>query len=313
MPISPDTLKDAIDEFLVYQENVKNLSLNTVKGYRNDLNKLCDFLDGQRPLASVAKEDLRFCIGELTRLKTSPASVNRFISAFRSLFAYCRRFEYIDINPASEITTVKQPKKMPRFMSQTEVNQLCSQPEEQDLLWKTRDEAVLNMLYSSGCRVAELANLKLSDFSESYKSAVVMGKGGKERRVFFSEHAIDVFKDYLLERNARFPAYKKDSYIFVNQKGESLSVRGIRYIVARYSGVEGTNYPMSPHAFRHTFATTMLSQGADVRIVQEMLGHSSISTTQRYTHITTAQLIQTYNRAHPHGSSDEEPKGNDNE
>ncbi len=313
MAISPDTLSDAVNEFLVYQENVKNLSLNTIKGYRNDLDKLCDFLDGQRPLNSVTKEDLRFCIGELSKLKASPASINRFIAAFRSMFAYCRRFEYISINPASEITTVKQPKKMPRFMSQAEVNQLCNQPEENELLWKIRDEAIFNMFYSSGCRVAELANLKLSDFSDNYKSAIVMGKGGKERRIFFSNHAIDVFKEYLLERNARFPNYEKNSYVFVNQKGESLSVRGIRYIVARYSSVEGTNYPMSPHAFRHTFATTMLSQGADVRIVQEMLGHSSISTTQRYTHITTAQLIQTYNRAHPHGSSDEEPKGNDNE
>ncbi len=313
MSVVPDTLKAAVDEFLLYQENVRNLSVNTILGYRNDLDRLCSFLDGQRPVDSVTCGDLRFCIGELSIQKFSPASINRFIASVRSLFAYCRRFEYIEINPAVEISTVKQPKKMPRFMTETEVKDLCSQPEKNTILWESRDKAIFNMLYSSGCRVAELAGLELSDFSSDFRSAIVLGKGGKERRVFFSPKAVLVLKEYLLERKARFPQDSNVAVVFVNQQGLPLTTRGIRYIVERYSGVEGTNHPVSPHAFRHTFATTMLSQGADVRMVQEMLGHSSISTTQRYTHITTAQLVRTYNRAHPHGSSDLEPKGSENE
>lgn len=312
MPFVPDTLQAAIEEFLVYQENVRNLSTNTIIGYRNDLNALCGMLGGgERPLDSIGRDDLRVCIGELSRKQMAASSINRFIAAVRSLFAYCRRFEYISNNPAAEITTVRQPRKLPRFMTEAEVNTLCSLPENRELLWQARDDAIFKLLYSSGCRVSELAGLKLTDLSADFRSAIVRGKGGKDRQVFFSSQACTALRKYLLERKARFPTSSGVQALFVNLKGKSLTSRGIRYIVERYSGVEGTNHPVSPHAFRHTFASTMLAHGADVRVVQELLGHSSISTTQRYTHITTAQLIQTYNRAHPHGSSDDEPSRSD--
>ena len=159
------------------------------------------------------------------------------------------------------------------------------------------------MLYSSGCRVAELASLKLGDFAGGGKSAVVKGKGKKDRIVYFEADALAALKDYLPERKALLERLKVPGQkaLFVNEKGGPLTTRGIRWIVERYSGAEGTNRHVSPHAFRHTFATAMLSGGADVRVVQEMLGHSSISTTQRYTHVTTQQLIEIYKKAHPHG------------
>ena len=159
------------------------------------------------------------------------------------------------------------------------------------------------MLYSSGCRASEIVGLRLIDFMDGGHSAIVTGKGNKQRKVFFAEEARKALAEYLKDRKKLLADLKKDpapGQVFINLKGGPLTTGGLRYILSRYSGVEGTKRHINPHAFRHTFATTMLGNGADVRMVQEMLGHSSISTTQRYTHITTEKLIETYNKAHPH-------------
>lgn len=310
MSSRPACLAEAIEEFLSYQQGVRCLSANTLAGYGNDLGKLVAFLDGQRPLDSITKEDLRYCMGELTMQGSAASSVNRFVAAVRSLFAYCRRFDYIQKDPALEIHTVKQPKQLPKFMTASEVQELCTAPEKNSLLWEARDKALFQMFYSSGCRVAEMAGLTLEDFSQDFSSAMVRGKGGKDRRVFFTPTASTALKEYLPQRQQKLLRFGNDGAsqpvraLFLNNHGGALTTRGIRYILSRYSGVEGTNNPVSPHAFRHTFATALLSNGADVRMVQEMLGHSSISTTQRYTHITTAQIVKTYNQAHPHGGTD---------
>ena len=301
------TLNELVEEFLLYLSAVRNVSENTVAGYRNDLTQLQVFLTPELDVKSITKENLLLCIGELSRQKKAAASINRFISAFRTLFSYARKFEYIEKDPAIEIKTVKQPKKVPNYMTQAEVQQLCNQPAENELLWQKRDMAVLAMLYSSGCRISELKNLKLSDFTDGGRAAIVTGKGNKQRKVYFADKARECLAEYLKDRERVLTENnitEKPDQLFVNQKGKPISVNGLRYIITRYSGVEGTNHHINPHAFRHTFATTLLSNGADVRLVQEMLGHSSISTTQRYTHITTEKLIETYNKAHPHGKSE---------
>ena len=301
------TLNELVEEFLLYLSAVRNVSENTVAGYRNDLTQLQSLLTPEIDVKTVTKENLLLCIGELSRQKRAAASINRFISAFRTLFSYARKFEYIEKDPALEIKTVKQPKKVPNYMTQAEVQQLCNQPAENELLWQKRDMAVLAMLYSSGCRISELRNLKLSDFTDGGHAAIVTGKGNKQRKVYFADKARECLAEYLKDRErvlAENNVAEKTDQLFISQKGKPISVNGLRYIITRYSGVEGTNHHINPHAFRHTFATTLLSNGADVRLVQEMLGHSSISTTQRYTHITTEKLIETYNKAHPHGKSD---------
>lgn len=301
------TLNELVEEFLLYLSAVRNVSENTVAGYRNDLTQLQVMLTPELDVKTVTKENLLLCIGELSRQKKAAASINRFISAFRTLFSYARKFEYIEKDPAIEIKTVKQPKKVPIYMTQAEVHQLCNQPAENELLWQKRDMAVLAMLYSSGCRISELRNLKLSDFTDGGRAAIVTGKGNKQRKVYFADKARECLAEYLKDRErvlAENNVAEKPDQLFISQKGKPISVNGLRYIITRYSGVEGTNHHINPHAFRHTFATTLLSNGADVRLVQEMLGHSSISTTQRYTHITTEKLIETYNKAHPHGKSD---------
>lgn len=301
------TVKSAADEFLVYIDCVRGMSANSVAGYKNDLSRLEDFAGGDTLISDVHLEVLRSFIGKLSAEKLSAASINRIIAAVRSLFAYCMKFQYIKINPTLELHTVRLPRHMPRFMTEIEVNTLCRQPVKKEILWQKRDCAIFEMLYSSGCRVSELASLKFQDFDENHNCAVVTGKGKKDRQVYFEEDARNALMVYLDDRQKRFGVHGVDDMVdnvFVNQKGGPLSVSGIAMIVARYSGREGTNRRESPHAFRHTFATQMLSHGADIRAVQELLGHSSISTTQRYTHITTEKLIDIYNRAHPHGGKE---------
>lgn len=296
-------LNELIDEFLIYISSVRDLSENTVMGYKNDLEHLKEFLTPTLDITSITKENLKLCIGQLSKRHSSNASINRFIAAVRSLFGYAHKFGYLEKNPALEIKTVKLSKKVPRFMTKAEVDTLCNEPEKNEILWASRDHALFEMLYSSGCRISEITNLCLSDFLNGYDRAVVTGKGDKQRIVYFSDEAKAALKLYLADRKKVMEengTAGTTDRIFISQRGRPLSVRGINYIITRYSGAEGTNHHVNPHAFRHTFATTMIGNGADVRLVQEMLGHSSISTTQRYTHITTEKLIEIYNKAHPH-------------
>lgn len=292
------------EEFLAYLEKIRNVSPNTVTGYRNDLNQLMVFLTPELEINSVTKENLLLCIGQLSREKKSAASINRFIASVRMMFSYGLKFGHLKKNPALELKTVKNPKKIPRFMTENEVEKICNQPKTHELLWEKRDEALFKMLYSSGCRISEITNLKLKDISYDMHWAFVTGKGNKTRKVFFDEASRSALRVYLEDRKKVLEAHnieiKKNERLFLNQKGMPLTVAGARYIVTRYSGIEGTNKHINPHAFRHTFATHLILQGADVRIVQEMLGHANISTTQRYTHVTTEKLIETYNKAHPH-------------
>ncbi|MBR5646782.1 MAG: tyrosine-type recombinase/integrase [Treponema sp.] len=298
-------IQELTDEFLLYLSAVRGLSDNTCLGYKNDLVQLQSFLSPQMEIQSVTKENLLLCIGQLSKKNRSSASINRFISAVRTMFLYAVKFNHLQNNPALELKTVKLEKKLPNFMTKAEVNEICNEPEKNELLWKTRDECLFKMLYSSGCRLSEITNLKLSDFLNNYSSAVVTGKGNKQRRVFFEKDALDALEHYLSDRKKILEENGSSftDYLFINQRGQPLTTGGIRFILSKYSGAEGTKHHVNPHAFRHTFATTMLSNGADIRLVQEMLGHSSISTTQRYTHITTEQLIETYNKAHPHGKN----------
>ncbi len=297
------TLCELTDEFLLYLSAVRGLSENTVKGYGNDLAELSEFLTPELDIKSVTRENLMLCIGQLSKQKKSAATVNRFIAAVRTLFTYATKLGYIEKNPSLEMKTVKLPKRVPNFMTSSEVNELCNEPVRDELLWASRDHALFLMLYSSGCRASEIVGLKLSDFMDGGRSAVVTGKGNKQRKVYFDSAARQALAEYLADRKKVLEENhieKQPSELFINQKGGSLTTGGLRYILNRYSGVEGTNHHINPHAFRHTFATTLLGNGADVRMVQEMLGHSSISTTQRYTHITTENLIETYKKAHPH-------------
>ncbi len=309
----PHVLKDAADEFLLYLSSVRTLSANTVTAYSEDFKHLFECLGQNKELSLITTEDLRDSIAFLSKKKFSSASINRFIAAIRGLFAYCKRFKYISKNPALELKTVKIPKHLPSFMTETEFDNLVQSTESaanKERLWPCRDRALFEMLYSSGCRVAEMASLTFSNISSDFKSAVIRGKGKKDRYVYFEKEAVACLKQYLEERKVRFPKSLKGASnyvdsIFINQKGSALSVKGIWYIVSRYASCAENKLSISPHSFRHSFATTMLSHGADIRYVQAMLGHSSLSTTQRYTHLTKEQLKETYRQSHPHSGKED--------
>lgn len=292
-------LRDATEEFLIYISNIRNFSPNTVLSYREDLGKLCSTLGEDKLLAQVNYDDFSLLIASLSEQKYAITSINRIIVAIRSFFRYCHKFGLVEKNPSLRLKTLRVPKNMPKFLFQTEVDKLCATPTENPLLWEERDKALFELFYSTGCRVSEIAALKLSHLSSDRSSAMVLGKGNKHRRVFIADDARNALNIYLKSlEEKKFSAHQG---LFLNSNGKPLTVQGIRYILNRYSGIEGTNRPVSPHALRHTFATACLSNGADIRVIQELLGHENISTTQRYTHITTAQLINTYNQAHPHG------------
>ncbi|MBQ8013433.1 MAG: tyrosine-type recombinase/integrase [Treponema sp.] len=296
------TISEAVEEYLSYIESVRTLSANTVTACRNDLEQFKEmpFIGSEREMTSIELEELKQCVGFLSKKKRSAASINRFISSVRSLFGYCRKFGHLKKNVALELKTVKNPKKLPRFMTGAEIDRLCREPEKNELLWEKRDKALFEMLYSSGCRASEIVSLTFEDFNGDYSSAIVTGKGSKDRRVYFEKDAQTALKAYLEDRKKRFGDGDRENHIFVNQRGGALTTGGLRLIISKYSGSEGTKHHVSPHAFRHTFATAMITNGADVRLVQELLGHSSISTTQRYTHISTEKMIEMYNKAHPH-------------
>lgn len=299
------SLEECVKEYLVYLEGVKALAEKTIKAYKDDFNHLMLCLGKEKDIASVNCNDIRTCMTSLTLRKYSAASVNRFLSAVRGLFYYCRKVGYIDFNFAGQIHQLKKPARLPKFMSQEEIDALCYEAKSGKFLWPQRDNAIFEMFYSSGCRVSELVSLTFKDFSNDLHSAVIKGKGNKIRRVFFSPDAVTSFKKYLLSRKKRFPlkwiaAAEYVDKVFLNQKGNALSVKGVWFIVNLYSGEKGLNRHITPHTFRHTFATQLMNNGADIRKVQAMLGHESISTTQCYTHVTAERLKEIYEKAFPH-------------
>ncbi len=293
------TLEDATSEVLLYLKSVRGLSENTIISYGNDYAHALEYFGSEKDISEISLLDLRSCVAYLSSKKFSIPSINRFIASERTLFAYCKKFNYIKKNVALGLKSLRSPKSLPKFMTPNEVDELCALPEKKEILWEERDKAVFEMLYSSGCRVSELVSIKISDFLGDYSNVIVKGKGSKYRKVFFERDAQNALKLYLADRKKRFPNLNED-VLFLNQKGNPLTTQGVWYILNRYSGLEGTNRHISPHTFRHTFATALLTNGADIRLVQEMLGHSSISTTQRYTHITTERLKEVYWNCFPH-------------
>ena len=304
------SIEQAADEFLEYIKSVRGLSSNTVRSYASDLRLLADYFGKDRAIESLSAGELRSCAMAQSRQKRAATSVNRFIAAVRALFSYAKQFGLVSHNVAADLKTLKVPKVLPKYMTAGEVDMMCAQPEKNELLWASRDKAIFEVLYSSGCRVGEIASLERQRVAGNLSSAVITGKGGKDRKVYFEADAQDALRVYLLERDVRFPQAKMGGahevkQVFLNQKGGPLSANGIWRVVSRYSGFEGTGKQISPHAFRHTFATAMLEEGADIRAVQELLGHSSISTTQRYTHVTLERLKKVYDQAFPHSGKED--------
>ncbi|MDR2897991.1 MAG: tyrosine-type recombinase/integrase, partial [Spirochaetaceae bacterium] len=274
-------MHELTEEFLAWIYGIRSMSPRTVTAYRRDMELFLSLLDEHiEAVQDVTLGDLQLCIARLSRgqigvpsgKKYSPASINRFIASVRAFFRYCLRMEHISANPAASLKTLKAPQKLPRFMFPEEADEICGLPENAGILWPERDRALFEVLYSSGCRVSEAAALTLESLSRDLSGAGVVGKGRKFRRVFFSDAAQEALRAYLAVRRLRIPSERDVKRLFVSLQGKALSVRGIQYIVERYAGKTAEGKPLSPHAFRHTFATSLVGNGADVRVVQELLG-----------------------------------------
>jgi site-specific recombinase XerD len=254
-----------------------------------------------RSLEGAGSQDLRDYLVELRGEKKSPLSINRRLSCLRSFFAYLRRGGLIEANPLAGIAGLKKTRGLPVFLFEDEMEKLLD-IEGLDFT-SVRDRALLEVLYSSGCRVGELASLKLERGAPSTRRLKVLGKGGRERYVFLGESARRALAAWLAERSARLEvAGRRDERaLFINSRGGALSTRGVFYIVARRAAEKGLEKPAHPHTLRHSFATHVLNRGADIRVVQELLGHASLSTTQVYTHLGLDALKDIYASAHPHG------------
>lgn len=300
-------VKDAVDEFLLYLETIKGYSANTVTSYKNDLEKFKFFCGAEKYIDELTYNDLRYAIPCLSEQKAKPSTINRYIAAVRTLFAYCKKFDYIKDNQSLKLKTVQSDKPYHQVVTDTEMYKVCTSPKNTELLWPARDMALFEMMYSSGCRVSEICSLTFKSFSSDFSKAKITGKGNKDRVVFFEEDARAALKIYLEEREEVLKKKSTESVdaIFINQNGTPLTTRGVRFILTKYTSAEGINHHFSPHDFRHAFATALVNEGLDIRKVQALLGHSNISTTQRYTHVSRNKIINDYRKAHPHGESKE--------
>lgn len=300
-----------IASYLSYLAGTRRLSNDTVRAYRRDLYLYEDYL-GREELEwdKVDSRAARNFLSELSARGDAAASINRSLSALRRFYDYYWKKDRVNVNPFKEISGLKKGRRVPLVLYSRDWDSLIDAVEGNDFE-NCRDRLLLELLYSTGCRVSEAAGINLKDFTRSYRELKVTGKGKKERIVFLGEPARDALQAYLPLREFRQDHLDPDAAraLFLNQRGHRLTVRGIALLIQECVRRAGLTGKISPHSFRHTFATDMLNNGANIREVQEMLGHASLSTTQVYTHVGIEHLKQVYRKAHPHGNSMESPKG----
>jgi integrase/recombinase XerC len=297
-----------IQDYVSYLRNVRRVSALTLSAYGDDLSLFSNYCNNHdiEPEAASPYQVQGF-IAELSAERAAPSSVNRRLSSIRGFYRWLSRFHGRIDNPCDTLRNVKTPRHLPSVLWEDEMAEFAALPETVKALWPARDKALIMTMYSAGLRISELASLSIKMLTAGMDGARVLGKGGKERMVFFSDEARAAIKDYLPEReakirNAGLKAAHIKGALFVSEKGRALSVPGVRWIIYQYAQISGLGKNIHPHSLRHSFATHLVNAGCDVRIVQEMLGHASLSTTQRYAHVNIEGLKRVYAQAHPHGN-----------
>ncbi|MBW2064582.1 MAG: tyrosine recombinase XerC [Deltaproteobacteria bacterium] len=304
------TIQEKIGEYIRYLSSQTGYSAHTVRGYQIDLKQFLDFIihrrkdaglyDGPPCIGCIDLEIIRAYLGSLFgryRRKT----IGRKISSIRSFLRFLETRGQIALNPAEEIRAPKEEKYVPSYLSVDEMFRLIDAPDRQNPLGM-RDVAILEVLYSCGIRVSELAALDVTSVDFEQRLVRVKGKGNRERIVPIGHRAVKAIREYLdesrpLRRRAGLEQAKGP--LFLNYRGGRITPRSVDRIVKRYERECGLRSPITPHSLRHTFATHLLDGGADLRSVQELLGHSSLSTTQKYTHVSLDKLMEVYDKAHP--------------
>jgi integrase/recombinase XerC len=316
-------MKEYVRGFLQYLRN-RNVSPHTLSAYESDLSQFLQFTSQLRrtPLDALDPSDvdafaIRAFLGELHKQRISASSSARKLSALRTFVRFLRREDLVDNDPAALVAAPKRPQTIPAHLSVEEMNRLLEMPDASTPLGR-RDRAILELFYASGLRLSELACLDMDDVNLSGRMVRVLGKGRKERLVPFNTTTADAIRASLKDRvgkreerrderaegkglraEGRGKGRAASSALFLNYRGERLSTRSIDRLVRRYVAACSARLGISPHALRHSFATHLLARGADLRAIQELLGHARLSTTQRYTHVNAAQLIEVYKKSHP--------------
>lgn len=286
-----------VSEFLNYIRN-KNYSLNTIISYINDLYYFHEFV--KMDFDKVKYDDIRDYLEYLNLKKEKSTSVSRKISSLKSFYKFLYKNDYMDKKdyPLVKVTYPKKEKKLPKFLYYNDLLEIINESsKDKD---GVRDRLIIEMLYATGVRVSELVNIKLSDIDFNNKRIIVCGKGNKERIVYYGDYAEEVLNKYL-----KTHVRKNNNYLFLNSKGEQITDGGIRYIIDNIMKKLSIKTHVTPHVLRHTFATDMLNNGCDIKVVQELLGHSSLKATEIYTHVTNEHLKEVYYKCFPRRDKDE--------
>lgn len=294
-------LEEQVEDYLRFVQLERGLSNNTVTAYRQDLTEFINFLK-QEGFSSWPTEatDIDAFLARQRDMNKATSSISRIISSLRKFYQWLARQNIQKLNPMIEIDPPKKEYKLPVALTEKEVSLLLDQPDISKKLG-LRDRALLETLYATGIRVSELINLKLENIHEDLQLIKVLGKGSKERLIPISDMALLWIKKY--KEEVRDPLLLKkgcnSEFLFLNNRGTPLTRQAVWQIIKRYCKMAGIDKDVTPHTLRHTFATHLLENGADLRVVQEILGHSDISTTQIYTNLTQTHILQVYQKAHP--------------
>jgi len=287
-------MKDPLAAFLRHLAVERNASAHTLRSYRTDLDDFQRFLTGHRVdgLPAADARTVRAWLAALHARNLAPASVGRKLAALRSCFRFLVRRGVMTANPAREVRGPRQPRKLVSFLPLDEAKELADARAVSGV-FRVRDVAILELLYATGVRVSELVGLDVEALDRTERTVRVLGKGRKERFVPYGAKAAQALEAWLARRG------EQGGPVFTSARGRRLGVRAVHTIVGRSARAAGIVRRVSPHTLRHTFATHLLDGGADLRMIQELLGHSRLSTTQRYTHVASEQLARVYDRAHP--------------
>lgn len=302
-----NALDDWLKRFIEHLTHERRASRHTVLAYGRDLEQLASFarerLGARAELERVDRTLLRMFLGQLAET-VAPTTIGRKLASCRAFFAYLERQGVVRKNPAALLSSPRVRRKLPRFLEPDAAAQVMDAPgsmPEPDHVERRRDAALLELLYGSGLRVSELVGLDVDDLAFGTEEVRVLGKGGKERVVPFGSKAEQALRAYLTLRAELVDAGSASANraLFLGRRGRRLSVRWVQKLVRRYGILGAGRADLHPHALRHSCATHLLEGGADLRVIQEMLGHSSLATTQRYTHVSMDQLLAVYDKAHP--------------
>ena len=294
---------ELLDEFCDNLWLEDGLSRNTLDSYRRDLVKFKDWLEKQRgaSILQATHGDIQGYLAQLVAVqKAKPSSTGRNISSLKRLFRYLLRQGRIATDPTLQIDTPRLPRNLPKSLTESDVEQLLAAPDVQTPLG-LRDRTMFEVLYATGLRVSELVTLRVSQASMDMGVVRVMGKGSKERLVPLGEEALDWLQRYMADGRGVLLGRLQTDALFVTARGEGMTRQMFWYLIKKYASQSGLHKPMSPHTLRHAFATHLLNHGADLRVVQMLLGHSDISTTQIYTHVARERLKSLHAMHHPRG------------